>query len=500
LGTVKGSRLSTYRLVQIIGATSEDHGTVTPSGDIPIPPGESQGFTIKPDAGYAVGGVFVDNVSVGAVTEYKLDTIDSDHWIYAFFTQNSYTINSSATTGGFIDPQGSVVVDGGVMHTFSLTPAAGYTMGPVNGNCGGIVNTQTLTFSTSKVSRDCSVEATFVTDSSADNHFLVSPFVSNVAGGTIDPATSQSVADGGVITFTLVPQPGYTVGLITGSCGGVFNTQKQIFTTFAVSQNCTIEATFVSDVGETFVIQSSAGDGGTISPDGSHAVVAGEVVTFDLLPNEGYELGPVVGSCPGVFDSMAKTYTTQSVSQDCTVEATFVDGIGLTHDVTTFVVGKGTMTPSDYQEVADGGVVSYTLHPAPYTSIASVSGCNGVRSDKSYVTGPIIADCEIVAAFAPVAYSLTVIKTGRGALRGSIEIDLQQDLACVDSSCTGMYAGTVSLTPVVKGTDRFEGWSGCSSVTGITCTIEMNGDQGVTANFYSFPWHLFRTIIRMKVE
>ena len=62
-------------------------GTI--SSSVVAEPGSDVTFYITPEAGYAISDVTVDDVSVGAVSEYTFTAVSSEHTIYAYFTQTS---------------------------------------------------------------------------------------------------------------------------------------------------------------------------------------------------------------------------------------------------------------------------------------------------------------------------------------------------------------------------------------------------------------------------
>jgi len=62
--------------------------------------------------------------------------------------------------------------------------------------------------------------------------------------------------------------------------------------------------------------------------------------------------------------------------------------------------GHGTITP-DLQQTDYGSTATLTLSPDEGYAAASVTGCGGALADDgvTYVTGPVTADCEVVATF-----------------------------------------------------------------------------------------------------
>lgn len=60
-------------------------GIISPNGISKISYGSSQTFTITPDSGYEIADVLVDDKSVGAVSTYTFENVQSDHTISATF-------------------------------------------------------------------------------------------------------------------------------------------------------------------------------------------------------------------------------------------------------------------------------------------------------------------------------------------------------------------------------------------------------------------------------
>ena len=71
-------------------ATADPNGTISPAGSVRVTNGESQTFTIAPNAGSQIGEVFVDGESLGTTYEdpysYTFENVTADHTIRATFT------------------------------------------------------------------------------------------------------------------------------------------------------------------------------------------------------------------------------------------------------------------------------------------------------------------------------------------------------------------------------------------------------------------------------
>ncbi len=117
--TFKQKPATTYT----IGASAGSNGTISPAGSVSVTSGGSQTFNISASEGYEVENVLVDNVSQGAITTYTFTNVTANHTIAVTFKQKpatKYTITASGSTGGTIDPSGSVQVTGGSDQTFNI--------------------------------------------------------------------------------------------------------------------------------------------------------------------------------------------------------------------------------------------------------------------------------------------------------------------------------------------------------------------------------------------
>jgi hypothetical protein len=68
-----------------ITASAGAHGSISPSGSVPVNYGGSQTFNINPDVNYNIKKVLVDGISVGPVSSYTFNDIIEDHTITASF-------------------------------------------------------------------------------------------------------------------------------------------------------------------------------------------------------------------------------------------------------------------------------------------------------------------------------------------------------------------------------------------------------------------------------
>ena len=133
-----------------ITATSNEGGTIGPSGEVIVAEGENQTFEITPDAGYKIASVNVNGNAIDlqnilaedGSASYTFEKVESDQTIDVTFEKITYTISASAGVGGTIDQTGEVTVVEGENQTFMITPNAGYEIGEVKVD-GTVVDVKT---------------------------------------------------------------------------------------------------------------------------------------------------------------------------------------------------------------------------------------------------------------------------------------------------------------------------------------------------------------------
>jgi len=169
-----------------INASSGPYGKIVPSGTIYVQERGSQAFDIIPDSGYSVEDVLVDNVSVGATTRYVFSNVTANHTIYAKFVSNAvptYTIYASSSSGGRIQPSGSVVVRKGGSQTFTIIPDADYEISDVSVDNKSAGKVSQYTFS--NVTSNHTIYASFKKKSQNTEYVKLSVKFSGGGGGYV---------------------------------------------------------------------------------------------------------------------------------------------------------------------------------------------------------------------------------------------------------------------------------------------------------------------------
>ena len=136
-------------------------------------------------------------------------------------------------------------------------------------------------------------------------------------GGSISPSGAVIVADGADQAFTITPDEGYAISdvKVDGVSVGAVNS----YAFSDVTGDHTIDVSFRSTL---HTITASAGEGGTITPNGAVTVADGADQAFTITPDEGYAIADV--KVDGVSVGAVNSYAFGNVTGDHTIEATFV--------------------------------------------------------------------------------------------------------------------------------------------------------------------------------
>ena len=278
------------------------------------------------------------------------------------------------------------------------------------------------------------------------------------------------------VTLTATPSSGYVLGSWSGACSGTSNT-----CTLTMDASKTATANFVkaytltlNKSGNGSVVSTPAGiDCGT---DCSEIYNSGASITLNATPDSGYAFGSWSGC-----STVSGTSCTVSMTAAKTVNATFKPLYALT--VSKTGTGSGTVTGTGIscgtdctENYASGTSVKLTATATTGNKFTGWSGaCAGVTT--SYCTVSMTEAKTASANFDIITYGLTVNKSGNGSITGT-GVDCGAD--CTESYNTGT---SVVLTATADAGYRFYGWSGCSTVSGTSCTVNMTSTKTVTATF-----------------
>ncbi len=188
-------------------------------------------------------------------------------------------------------------------------------------------------------------------------------------------------------------------------------------------------------------------------------------------------------------------------SSGAPILTTYVLTVNSTNPASGVAIG---VAPSDNSGAANGTTSftrTYNSGASVTLTAASISGSNTFASwtgcaTSSTVTCTVVlnANTTVTANYsvpAPTTFVLTVNSTNptTGVAIGVSPVD-NSGAANGATSFTRTYnSGTsIQLTaPATSGSNTFSGWSGCTSASTVTCTVMLNANTTVTANYTAAP-------------
>ncbi len=328
---------------------------------------------------------------------------ESNSNMYNLYVQNfevtaKSTIVATAGANGTITPEGNVEVVYGEDQTFTFTPAEGYRVATVTVDDEAVEVTENA-YTFENVTENHTINVTF------EAFFTITATAGE--NGTISPEGVVEVVEGGEQIFTFTPAEGYRVATVTVDDEAVEVTENA-YTFENVTENHTINVTFEA----FFTITATAGENGTITPNGEVVVIEGATQTFEIAANEGYEIASVmVDEVEAVEDVVDGVYTFTNVTANHTIAVTFSRinfTITATADANGTIEGPAT--------VAYGEDAEYVITPNTGYRIATVV-VDDVDAIEDVVEGVytfenVTANHTIAVTFVEIETSIDVIEAG----------------------------------------------------------------------------------------
>ena len=258
-------------------------------------------------------------------------------------TETQYTVTARVEgEGGSIDPT-SKTVNAGEDVEFTIDAEGGYALDYITVNDDVVYsnndpeNAFTGSWTLEDIREDSEVVAYFGADEDEDgvpdepSYWTIE--ASAGSGGGIDPEGDVFVPDGGDQRFDFDPDRGYEIDRVR--VDGDSERVRSSYTFEEVTENHTIRVTFTEtdeggddddddddDGGITYLtITATAGEGGSISPDGRVQVAYDRNKSFIIQADEGYELADVL--VDGRSVGAVGRYTFEKVHKNHTITAVF---------------------------------------------------------------------------------------------------------------------------------------------------------------------------------
>jgi len=168
---------------------------------------------------------------------------------------------------------------------------------------------------------------------------------------------------------------------------------------------------------QAYTVTPSAGQGGSISPQGAQTVAGGDSISFTVTPDSSYQISSVTSDCGGILS--ANTYTAGPITGNCAVTADFVQAYLITASVTG---GNGTISPAS-ATVISGGSQTFTVTPGAgyYASDFKADGVSQPPIVTSYTYSNVTASHSLSASFASLANGGPVKNATSGAYFATLQ-------------------------------------------------------------------------------
>lgn len=410
----KGEPTPQPKTYELTASVLTKGGSISPADVTKAVEGSSVTYTVTPEAGYHVKNVLVNNKTATLKNNsFTVSNIRMDITITVSFELDASTpveptyrtVKATSEGPGTISPAGQMRVAADRSMTFYLIPDEGMVLSSLTVNDSPVEvvdNSYTLPAGTD----EASVHAVFdepeggVTPPPAPVTYEVTS--SATTGGTISPSGVTRVVSGGDVLYTFTADAGWHLSTVTvGDTPVTDDVQNNSYRLLGVTENTTVQATFERDTTtpddqKRYQVEASvAGAGGTISPAGTFEVAPGATQTFYFTPDDNKRVKSVAVNKVSIPWS-GLSYTLAGISGDTTIEVTFEDVPNdenppvkpTMYDVTTTVVGNGTVSPAS-AEVAEHGSLLLTFTPNTGSELTSVKVGNDEKISEVSSSGTL---------------------------------------------------------------------------------------------------------------
>jgi hypothetical protein len=444
-------------MVFTVNSSAGTGGTINPLGAVSVVAGTNKTFAITPNTGNHISSVTVDGVSINPVSTYTFSTVLANHSITAEFAPSaSYTITSSAGTGGTITPSGNVTVYEGTNQTFNISTSTGYRLSDLKIDDVSVGSVSIYTFS--NIGAGHTITASF---EAIPTHNITA---SAGAGGSLTPAGVTTVNEGTNLTINIIPATGYRISEVLAD--GISAGTVSSFSFTNILSDHTIYATFEL---LKFTMTSGAGTGGSINPSGVITLDYGSSRTYTISPNTGYQISGVL--VDNVSVGTPSVYSFSNISANHTIAASFSL---ITNTITASAGTGGTISPQGNVSVNYGTNQTFNIsaNTGYYVSDVKVDNVS-VGAVSSYNFANVTAGHSISATFAQYTYTITGSAGTSGTITpsGNITVNHGSSRTFTISPDFGFQVSDVKVDNVSAGAVSTYTFSNVTSAHTISATF-----------------------------
>ena len=382
----------------MVSSSAGNGGSISPLGASTFNYGAKPIYTILPNTGFVLDSLFVNGVKVDSNSSYTFDSVKANQTISVKFKVQTFSITSTAGNGGSISPQGTNTLNYGTKPIYTITPSTGFILDTLFVNGVKVDSNSSYTFDSVKSNQTISVKfkvQTFTITSTAGN------------GGSISPLGASTFNYGAKPIYTILPNTGFVLDSLF--VNGVKVDSNSSYTFDSVKANQTISVKFKV---QTFSITSTAGNGGSISPQGTNTLNYGTKPTYTILPNTGYILDTLFVN--GLKVDSNSSYTFDSVKSNQTISVKFKVQ---TFSITSTAGNGGSISPLGASTFNYGAKPIYTILPNTGFVLDSLF-VNGLKvdSNSSYTFDSVKSNQTISVKFKVQTFSITSTAGNGGSI------------------------------------------------------------------------------------
>ncbi|MCX8480504.1 MAG: fibronectin type III domain-containing protein, partial [Sediminibacterium sp.] len=410
-------KLQTYTITAIAG----NGGGISPQGTSAANYGTTPNYTITPNTGYLIDSVFVNNTLVNIVnTNYTFDTIKSNQTIRVVFKLQTFSITSSAGTGGSISYMGDSIVNYGSNLSYIIAPNTGFTIDSLI--VDGVVQLNNNIYTFSNITDNHRVRVTFKLI-----QFIITGFV-NASQGRIS-TIQDTVNYGSNLRVTYQANSGFNLAYILVDNNIIQYDSLVGYTFYNITKNHSITPFF------TYI---------TIPNPPTNIIAVGgngqATITFTAPVNNGgtainkYNISTTTGNitASGVGSPIIVTGLTNGTSYRFVVNAINAIGSSLSSDtsnaITTILNGKyintivvgGQISQTAYIDSGTNFVVNYTSKLGYVLDSIYINGGYNVAATvdslNQYTFNNVGVDAAIKVVYKIRTYSITTSAGNGGGI------------------------------------------------------------------------------------
>ena len=304
--------------------------------------------TLAEGAAYSVTSPVIDGYTADqTVVAGTMGTADVE--VTVTYTANTHTLTIHYV---YAETNAQAAAD----HTETLAEGAAYSVtSPV---IDGYTASQTVVEGTMGTS-DIEVTVRY-TSNTVPTYTLTIHYVYAETNAQAAADHTETLAEGAAYSVTSPVIDGYTA-------------DQTIVAGTMPAQDVEVTVRYTANAATTYTIVATAGNGGTITPNGTVTVNEGADQPFTITANAGYRIASVlVDGVEAISELVNNVYTFTNVTANHTIAATFEAASSTTYTIIATAGSNGTITPNGVVTVAEGANQTFRITPSEGYRIASV--------------------------------------------------------------------------------------------------------------------------------